>query len=212
MFHTRYQKLSAVGWGEKRKLIDALEAFESGLATKAQAAAQRYVLVAFQGPLEPDADDRKHLSTAIEALQAAYQHEPMAIYALKLSEYYMYLERFVEGVEVLKQSIAAAPTDVRLLYALGTIYRILGRARRDEAETMFAPGVLDRGVFLASPVIEDACSHLRLTVEDARKLAAEHFSQVLKLNVHPSERASVEESLQIMREMLQGRVRALWEE
>lgn len=208
MFHKRYQKLSALGWGENRKLVNALNDFRPGLAIEQQKALPPY-------GLQPDHHARREIEAAVDALKAAYQREPLPIYALKLAEYYMYLERYAEAIEVLDQAIAMAPTDVRLVYALSTIYRDLGRPRPDEAKAMYAPGVLEtipdamRWRFVASPTIEDACSRLGLTAQDATRLAAEHYSQVLELNVHPSERAAVEESLRIMREDLQARDRAL---
>ncbi|NIQ80808.1 MAG: hypothetical protein GTN93_22485, partial [Anaerolineae bacterium] len=130
-------------------------------------------------------------------------------YALKLGEYYMYLERYVEAVEVLNQAIAMAPRDIRLVYGLSTIYRDLGRPRPDEVSSIYAPSFLEtipesmRWRFVASPTIEDACSSLGLSARTARQLAAEHLSRVLGMNIHPSERKSVEWSLEIIQEDIQ---------
>ena len=228
MFHKRYQKLSHLSWGEKRHLINALEERRRGLSKDVEDAMTSYLSQYVYGrtTLDPagrilyetSAQDRANLQAAVEALEAAHRREPRAVYALMLANFYLYLERYVESVEVLRQAISVTPTDVRLVYALATVYRALGRPRSAEAERMYAAAVLEgvadpvRQGFVASPAHEDACSRLGLTADDARRLAAEHFSKVLEMNVHPSERASVEESLQIMREMLQGRVRALWEE
>jgi tetratricopeptide (TPR) repeat protein len=218
-------RLSEVSWNEKRHLINALESHRSGLAQESQAACQRYVqralLAARPEPersaweyLHPESYDKTQLEAAITALLGAYEREQKPVYALKLAEYLMFLERYVDAVGLLKEAIARplpSPDYIRLSYAAATLYRILGRPRAGEAEHMFAPGMIEKGIFVATPSIEDACSRLGLMAEDARRIACEYFSQVLKLDLHPDERPMVEESLQIMREMVQGRVRAAWE-
>ena len=205
MFHKRYRRLWHVSWREKWQLTKTLENHESGLTTKFQEASERCGY-----GFQPTSSERKHFEAVAGTLKAAHEREPLAIFALRLAESCLFLERYVEAVEILEKATEEAPTDIRLAYALSTVYRALGRPRQQEAELMYARQMLEappdqlRHRLVASRAIEDACSRLGLTADDARRLTAEHLSRVLVLDVHPSDRSHVEETLQIDQQFFKG--------
>lgn len=213
MFHKRHQRVNKIFWRENLRLANVLEGFEARLTARSQEACERFVQratlharpqeeQALWGAFEaiyPESDDREVLEAAVKALEARHERKPAAVFAYKLSEYYMFLEKFADAVALLGAAILQTPGDVRLTYALATIYRILGRPRIEEALRMRSP---TGTIAAATPAIEAARSALGLTAQDALRLARERFARVLSMNVHPNDRPEVEESVRAVSEKL----------
>ena len=215
MFHKRHQRVNRISWRENLRLANALDGFKAGLSVTSQKACDRFVQRALlhRRPQDeellwetwrvmyPESQDRELIEAAAKAVETAHAREAATVFAYKLSEYYyMFLERFVDAVRVLEDAIARTPGDARLFFALATIYNILGRPGANQTVRVSPPH--GTTVAVATPAIEASRSSLGLTAQDALRLAGNHFSQLLSMNVHPGERRLIEQSLRAVEEML----------
>src|SRR5437660_10853333 len=114
MFHNRYQSLTQLGLREKWRVHSALWSLEPGLPDKV-AAVEAYMVAQLVGAAAPpipgtsreiefggkswgpiwESDPtvlaKIYLQQAVRALGAALEREYAVVYAIKLSEYHMYL-------------------------------------------------------------------------------------------------------------------------